>query len=276
VSDIDVPCIGSSIARLRETDFSSQQTEIDTTRIRGGTQFQTPPKAHLTDRSTGGKLNDQSSQKLMADGPDTRRRILEVAFRLFHEQGYHATSVSTILREAGINSGSLYHFFPSKEALLEAVLEWALDALRPEVMDRAEAATDDPIERIFALLANYRTGMQMFSCRMGCPIGNLALEVADDHPRARGLIHRNFENWADVVEGWLRTAGDRLPAPLDRRQLARFVLTVMEGGIMQARAAGDLRPFDDTVAQFRAYLNALQAQAKSEKFASQASKETAS
>ena len=38
--------------------------------------------------------------------------------RLFHEQGYSATGIATILREADVNSGSLYHLFPSKEALL--------------------------------------------------------------------------------------------------------------------------------------------------------------
>lgn len=198
----------------------------------------------------------------MADGPDTRQRILEVAFRLFHEQGYHATSVATILREAGINSGSLYHFFPGKEQLLAAVLEWALGALHTEVMGPVEAMTADPVERVFALLGRYRDGMQMFQCRMGCPIGNLALEVADDLPEARVLIHRNFENWASVVKGWLDAAGDRLPAHVDRAQLARFVLTVMEGGIMQARAAGDLGPYDDSVAQFRAYFDALRREAE--------------
>lgn len=204
----------------------------------------------------------------MADGPDTRNRILEVAFRLFHEQGYHATSVATILREAGVNSGSLYHFFPSKEALLEAVLQWALGALRPAVMDHVEAATDDPIDRVMALLQRYRTGMEMFGCRMGCPMGNMALEVADEYPRARELIHQNFENWAGIVRGWLDAAGDRLPAHADRAQLARFVLTVMEGGIMQSRAAGHLGPYDDTVAQFRAYLESLTREAQATRAAS--------
>ena len=40
-----------------------------------------------------------------------------------------------------------------------------------------------------------------------------------------------------------------------------FVLTVMEGAIMQARAAGNLQPFDDSVSQFRAYFNALEREA---------------
>ncbi len=142
------------------------------------------------------------------------------------------------------------------------MLEYATQIMHPVVMAPAEAAAEDGIERIFALLANYRRGMEMFSCKMGCPIGNLALEVADDHPPARALIDLNFRNWASVIRGWLNSAGDRLPPTADRDQLSRFVLTVMEGGIMQARAAGNLTPFDESVAQLRAYLNLLMESAK--------------
>ena len=193
----------------------------------------------------------------MSETIATKQRILGVAFRLFHEQGYNATSVATILREAEVNSGSLYHFFPSKEALLTGVLEFALDQLHPQVMGPAEKRSDEPIERIFQLLQKYREGMQHFSCRMGCPIGNLALEVADDFPEARRLIDENFQNWKRYIRRWLDDAGERLPAHVDRNQLATLVLTIMEGGIMQSRAAGHLQPYDDSVAQLRAYFDAL-------------------
>jgi len=195
----------------------------------------------------------------------TRERLLRTAFQLFHEQGYHATGVATILREAGVNAGSMYHFFSSKDDLLLKVLEFALDYLEPMVMGPAEAAAVDPIERVFALLNQYREWVGSNECRMGCPIGNLALEVSDGNPQARALIHRNFENWADRVEGWLRTAGDELPRDTDLRRLARFVLTVMEGGLMQARAAGNLGPFDDSIAVLREHFSALRARAATEK-----------
>jgi hypothetical protein len=124
-------------------------------------------------------------------------------------------------------------------------------------MQPVEAATDDPIARIFALLAQYRKGMEMFQCRMGCPIGNLALEVADDNPEARKLIDANFANWAAYIRRWLDAAADRLPKQVNRDQLSRFVLTVMEGGLMQSRAAGHLGPFDDSVAQLRTYFDTI-------------------
>ncbi len=192
----------------------------------------------------------------------TRVRILEAARRLFHEQGFHATGVSTILREADVHSGSLYHYFPSKDALLVGVLEHYLQLLRPAVMDHAERAADDPIERVFALLGLYRLGLEQTSFAMGCPVGNLALEVADDHPDARALIDQNFRNWWSIVRSWLDDAGDRLPSSVDREQLAVFVLTVMEGAMMQARAARSLAPFDASVAQLRAYFDSLQAAAR--------------
>lgn len=190
--------------------------------------------------------------------PSTRDRLLHTAFRLFHEQGFHATGIATVLREADVNPGSLYHVFASKDALLIGVLEFALDFLRPAVMDPVEARESDPIGRVFALLDQYRAGMAHHGCRMGCPIGNLALEVSDDRPDARALIHKNFENWANQVGAWLAAAGDRLPRDCDRRSLARFVLTVMEGGLMQARAAGNLEPFDASVNELRRYFSLLE------------------
>lgn len=202
-----------------------------------------------------------------AGGGDTRRRILETARRLFHEQGFHATGIATILREADVNSGSLYHYFASKERLLEGVLQYYVELLRPMVMDPAEKRSTDPIERVFELLTQYREGLNYFQCRMGCPIGNLALEVGDDHPEARRLIDENFRNWAAVVRGWLESAGDRLPRAVDRGQLAHFVLTVMEGAIMQARAAGALAPFDESVSQLRAYFRHLESTAAAERSA---------
>lgn len=189
--------------------------------------------------------------------PATRGRLLEVAARLFHEQGYHATGVATIAREADVLPGSLYHYFPSKEDLLLGTLEWRLQALRPVVTDPVEAATDDGIERVFALLGRYRAGLELTGCRQGCPIGNLALELSDDHPRVRELLEQNFANWVDVVAGWLDAARDRLPRGTDTRALAGFVLTVMEGGLMLARARATPEPFDAAVAQLRRHFDLL-------------------
>lgn len=192
---------------------------------------------------------------------ETRDKLVDTAARLFHEQGYAGTGISTILREAGVNSGSLYHFFSSKEVLLQAVLERYHELLQPLVLGPIEEAEVDPIERVFRLLAWYREGMVATGCRLGCPLGNLALEVSDTHPEVRPTIDLNFRDWSAGIERWLEQAGERLPDDCDRRALSRFVLTVMEGGLMQSRAAGDLGPFDNSVDVLRDHFDRLAADA---------------
>lgn len=204
---------------------------------------------------------DDATAPGSAPASGTKDRILETAMRLFHEQGYNATGISTILREARVNAGSLYHFYGSKEALLVGVLQRYVEMLRPIVLEPQEQTTDDPIERVFALLAWYRMGLEITGCTMGCPIGNLAIEVGDSHPNIRELIDLNFRNWSRGVRQWLDDAGDRLPPDTDREALSHFILTVMEGAVMQARASGDLVPYDASVAQLRSYFDLLESAA---------------
>jgi len=188
---------------------------------------------------------------------DTRERLIDAARALFLAQGYEATGVKQILTKADARSGSLYHFFPTKEDLLLAVLEFYKHALGRYVMDPVFERVSDPIERIFGVLDGYRRMLQMTGCQQGCPIGNLALEVSESLPAARQLIAENFTGWTKEIERCLDDAADRLPDDVDRAELAGFVLIVMEGGIMQARAHQSIEPYEQAVAHLRDYLDRL-------------------
>jgi AcrR family transcriptional regulator len=198
------------------------------------------------------------TQTVLEKAP-TRDRIVTAARELFWVQGYEATSIAEIVEKAAVNPGSLYYFFKSKESLLLAVLDWYLANLG-EVIDPVFSTVSDPIERVFGILQGYRMGLTYTACTGGCPIGNLSIEIGDHIPAAREKLAQNFENWRQAVQGCLEAAGDRLPSSLDRGQLATFILTVMEGAIMQARARGSLEPFDASVAQLRNYMESLLAQ----------------
>jgi TetR/AcrR family transcriptional repressor of nem operon len=190
--------------------------------------------------------------------PATRERLVLTAMKLFWEKGYASTSIADVLREAQANSGSLYHFFPGKQELLIAVLEMYRGGIGPMLLDPAWKGIDDPIERVFALLARYRQSIVSTDCVYGCPIGSLALEIHEPDPPVRALMMANFDAWVKAVEGCLEAAGSRLPSATDRAALAEFVLTTMEGGVMQARTYRDVSYFDRTVAQLRAYFDQLE------------------
>jgi TetR/AcrR family transcriptional repressor of nem operon len=192
----------------------------------------------------------------MAD--DTRDRILFAAMRLFAEKGYGSTSVADILNAAGANAGSLYYFFPGKQDVLLAVLETYLAGIHPMLLAPAWEGVDDPIERVFALLDRYRFALTSTHNTYGCPIGSLALEIHEPDPPVRKLLSANFNAWVDAIEECFKEAGKRLPSHVDRRALATFALTTMEGGVMLSRTERSVDPFDTSVRLFRNYVSELE------------------
>ena len=193
----------------------------------------------------------------MSKAPSTRDRLIESARYLFWERGYAGTSMADLLSHAEVNSGSFYHFFESKEALLRAVLETYLHALRPMVIDPAFARTDDPVERIFAILEGYRERILQTHCTYGCPLGRLALEIDPENRPAHQLIAENFQGWITAVRECIHQLRDRLPPTTDPDSLATYVLAVMEGGVMLSRSSASVEPFDRTVAQLREHFRLL-------------------
>lgn len=188
----------------------------------------------------------------------TAERLIDAAMTLFIAKGYGSTSVADILREAEANSGSLYHVFPTKQDLLLAVLERYREGIGPMLLAPAWQGVGDPVERIFALLGRYRLALELTDCTYGCPIGSLALELHEPDPAVRELLAANFEAWVAAIRGCLDEAGERLPANLDRHAFSQFVLTVMEGGVMQARTHRSLAPFDACVSILRDYVARLE------------------
>lgn len=192
---------------------------------------------------------------------DTRSTLVHTAMHLFAAKGYGSTSIADILRASGAGSGSLYHFFPGKQDLLLAVLGAYQEGIEPMLLEPAWTGIEDPIERVFALLAGYRNLLVESDCTYGCPIGNLALELHEPDPPVRERIEANFTAWTEAVAACFTTAADRFRPDVDPHDLATFALVTMEGGVMLARTKRSIEPFDAAVDQLRRYIESLLATA---------------
>ncbi len=187
----------------------------------------------------------------------TRDRLVQSALYLFWLKGYEATSIADILERAQANAGSFYHFFRRKEDLLLAVLQLYAESLEGVIVAPVRERYSDPIERVFGILEFYRGNLVATDCSYGCPIGRLALEIGPEQTEVHRRLAGNFDGWSTAVAELLAEARDRFPPKTDLESLATFVLTVMEGGVMQARAHRDLAPFDASVAELRHYFRLL-------------------
>jgi AcrR family transcriptional regulator len=88
------------------------------------------------------------------ESADKRRQLLDAAVRVFARKGYHASRVGDIAEEAGVAHGLLYHYFKSKDEVLEAVFHenWSLLQLRIASVEETDEPAADQLRHIAAIV----------------------------------------------------------------------------------------------------------------------------
>ena len=85
-----------------------------------------------------------------------RLQIIQTTLDLFVERGYYGTKTSQISRRAGISEGLLFHYFPTKEALLEELINIGLEGMRMPMQIQAESGLDYFYQFTEMLFANVK------------------------------------------------------------------------------------------------------------------------
>jgi AcrR family transcriptional regulator len=96
-------------------------------------------------------MRELVARGLMTDPDSARGKVLQVAAHLFRHKGYERTTVRDLAAAAGIQSGSLFHHFRSKDEILSSVMEQTA-IYNTELMRVALARTQDVRERVLALI----------------------------------------------------------------------------------------------------------------------------
>ena len=166
-------------------------------------------------------------QRLISEGKITdpgsaKGRLLQAAAKLFKEKGYERTTVRDLAAAIGIQSGSLFHHYPNKEAILLAVMEETI-CLNTELMKAALVQTSTPRDKVLALV----------HCELNSILGETSAAMTvlvyewrslGDEGRKQILgLREIYENlWLDTLTE-ARDSGDvvidpfRAQTPADRR-----------------------------------------------------------
>ena len=164
----------------------------------------------------------------------TRDRILATARRLFHARTYAEVGINTLCAEAGVVKGSFYHFFPSKQALLDAMM--ALD--RSTLIEAMAAAAKGKADGRSRVLAQLDAFLKMTSGQkndaghiLGCPVGSLASELAPSNEGARTAASATLMDWARLIEAdVLAGVNDgSIVSTVDPHRTAMSMLAVIQG-----------------------------------------------
>jgi AcrR family transcriptional regulator len=190
---------------------------------------------HMTvDYHTKGPSLPEPGSAGQAEGSATRRRILDIALALMSQRGVDGTSMRDLAGAAGLNVASLYHYFPSKRDLLEAVLveQGFLTVQAP----RAELSGQCPEEASLAgLLADILVSMFEVEDFVRLMVG----EAIRGESTARGVGLDLFNSFQDLIEQWIT---EHRPDMVERAGAAEVsrLLGAMVVGVFVQHAAGVL------------------------------------
>ena len=185
----------------------------------------------------------------------TRERLVRAGIVAALERGWAASGVDTVLRSAGVPKGSFYHYFDSKDAFGEAVI----DGYQAYFLHRLErcfgaGAQGRPIAvQLDDFLAVSAEGMARHGWRRGCLVGALGQELAGLHEGFRERLLASLTQWEQVLEAALLAARARgeLPPATDCRRAARSFWAAWEGAVLRARLARDGAPLREVIEDFR-------------------------
>jgi len=189
----------------------------------------------------------------------TRERLLQTAFREIHAHGFQGMRVDEVLRQSGLQKGAFYHHFESKTELGYAVLEEQVRPLLESVWLAPLADITDPVEDFPHLLDNLGERIPPAMREHGCPLNNLAQEMASQDEGFRQRIAKIFERWVEGFETMFERAkaGGYIRRDIDSRAVARFMIAVLEGCIGVFKVERSPEQWSACRTQITAYLNTL-------------------
>jgi TetR/AcrR family transcriptional regulator, transcriptional repressor for nem operon len=176
----------------------------------------------------------------------TRERILRAAAGLFALKGFHDTKLKEVLCSSKVTTGAFFHHFENKDDLGFAVIDRHMERRRRQLNKIEETLPPGPDEGMLTpvfrrLDAIAEMARKRERTKGGCVIGNLTASLSDTHDAFRRRLAACFDEMAREFEPPLAALIQErgLSRRIDAMELARYIVSVIEGAILLARSRED-------------------------------------
>lgn len=182
-----------------------------------------------------------------------RQQIAEAAARCFSRNGFHATSMHDVIREAGLSAGAVYRYFPSKEALVQEIAGETI----PQVMSHLNAILEaDPPPSLDEVIDDLISVSEKFldvRLRIAVQVWGEALRNPELAEMVKSIYGGFREKFAEIARR-ARESG-QLPPDSDDIAVSSVLFGLMPGYVLQRLLLGDIDR-QQYVAGIRALLHA--------------------
>lgn len=184
---------------------------------------------------------------------NTKERLIEATFNEVYQKGYNTASLSNILEIAMTNKGTMYHYFPSKKAMVLAMIEQKYQDRMKENWQDLEQCESNIIDSLIAILKNKEKNFTY-----GCPLGNILQECSIFDEDFTKLLNNIFKNWEELFQKALQKAIiNKEIKDIDAKRVALFLIALYEGALLLSKKSGSSKEYDSCIAQLEYFLNIL-------------------
>lgn len=178
---------------------------------------------------------------------DTPAKLKAALCDLMWQTSYGRVTIDAICERAGVKKGSFYHAYPDKASLALEAFEYFWETHSRPWMDAAFSPSEGPLSRI----ANWLAGglEKTIECQRihgrihGCPLFNVGTEISTLEPTVAEKVTEILRRYRRYLTTTLRDAvAEDLLELDDADEVARDVLTLVEGALTQARISNSADP----------------------------------
>jgi TetR/AcrR family transcriptional repressor of nem operon len=192
--------------------------------------------------------------------PETKRKLVDAGVKLMRAHGFSATTVDDICAEAGVTKGGFFHYFKSKQDIAKAAVTRFQESKVRDFQDAPFRKLADPLDRIFGRLEFAKEAAGGHSrLTKGCLIGMFAQELSFTNPELRDVCSELFAHVAKDFEADLTEAKalHASKSDFDPKRLALLYVSIIQGSLMLAKAAGSNDVLLENIEQFRHHVEGV-------------------
>jgi len=203
-----------------------------------------------------------AAARVVKEHDERRGEILGAAQLLFNQHGYDNTSVNSIIEHLGISKGTFYHYFSSKEELLDALVESFTDDIMARVVEATHAKGLTAIERMnayFSVAGTYKaanTDIILMLLKAMYRPENILLR----HKLTRVMIVRAGAELSDIIQQGVDDGEFDAENAVDTAELILYVAVAMRETTAQLwlQLAEDAGVWDELVRKTRSCERAIE------------------
>jgi len=169
----------------------------------------------------------------------TRDKILQSANELYREYGYRGTSMQQIIKHSGTAAGSVYHHFPGGKEEIAAAALTNSGASYQVLVQAVLTASPNLASGIAALFKSGAKVLQETDYLDPCPVGTVAREIANSHPKLRDVSHQVLQRWVNAASNLI---SNEVCEPERADDFAVLLVAAIEGGFLLSRTARSPEP----------------------------------